>query len=392
MTDYQRFLQENLAISQGLVGSFNEEDKYVVSQDSIQEIVGAKKMLTSYKDTEALCELCTPNNTYKLKFRFTIDVANNKKYASLYLLESFNLYDEKQELDTFLINYCEANDNNFLDKLKKAFNLTTKDESQGKDIKNSALKFETLIIEKKDKLKAMSAPFMMQNKKYIQDVLKILKVSGASGNEIVKIFKKEISKIPVDKLDPQYWQTTKDILDKILYKNAVKLPQEYRKQMEEVNQQFIKLFKDKFKGISLVVANKAPQAKKPMIQKPKPNGEKEDDKSGGGKNKGKDSGKGKARVEDKKPSIENVSKPEKVKDKDIYIDRLHPPKPSLKIQLGKEIMFGMKMGKYLGVMSYINELDKDKSNDKTKVEQPKTQLPKQNTNNINKYEEMELSR
>ena len=390
MTDYQRFLQENLAISQGLVGSFNEEDKYVVSQDSIQEIVGAKKMLTSYKDTEALCELCTPNNTYKLKFRFTIDVANNKKYASLYLLESFNLYDEKQELDTFLINYCEANDNNFLDKLKKAFNLITKDESQGKDIKNSALKFETLIIEKKDKLKAMSAPFMMQNKKYIQDVLKILKASGASGNEIVKIFKKEISKIPVDKLDPKYWQTTKDILDKILYKNAVKLPQEYRKQMEEVNQQFIKLFKDKFKGISLVVANKAPQAKKPMIQKPKPNGEKEDDKSGGGKNKGKDSGKGKARVEDKKPSIKNVSKPEKVKDKDI--DRLHPPKPSLKIQLGKEIMFGMKMGKYLGVMSYINELDKDKLNGKTKVEQPKTQGPKQNTNNINKYEEMELSR
>ena len=393
MTDYQRFLQENLAISQGLVGSFNEEDKYVVSQDSIQEIVGAKKMLTSYKDTEALCELCTPNNTYKLKFRFTIDVANNKKYASLYLLESFNLYDEKQELDTFLINYCEANDNNFLDKLKKAFNLITKDESQGKDIKNSALKFETLIIEKKDKLKAMSAPFMMQNKKYIQDVLKILKASGASGDEILKIFKKEISKIPVDKLDPKYWQTTKDILDKILYKNAVKLPQEYRKQMEEVNQQFIKLFKDKFKGISLVVATKAPQAKKPMIPKPKPKAkakEKGKEKSAGGKDKGKDSGKGKAGVEDKKPSIENVSKPEKVKDKDI--DRLHPPKPSLKIQLDKEIMFGMKMGKYLGVMSYINELDKDKLNDKTIVEQPKTQGPKQNTNNINKYEEMELSR
>ena len=384
MTDYQRFLRENLAMSQGLVGTFNDNDKYVVSQDTVQEMVSAKKMLTSYKDTEALCELCSPNNTYKLKFRFTIDATNNKKYASLYLLESFNLYDEKQELDTFLINYSEANDNNFLDKLRKAFNLVTKDESQGKDIKNSALKFETLLIGKKEKLKAMSAPFMTQNKKYIQDVLKILKASGESGNEILKIFKKEILKIPVDKLDPKYWQKVKDILDKVLYKNAEKLPQEYKKQMEEVNQQFIKLFKDKFKSISLVVAPKEPEKKKPMPPKSdsKP---KDDDKNNGGgnKNKGKNSGKGKSVAGDKIPPVQKVSQPAKVKDSGVP----HPLKPNLKIQLDKELMFGMKMGKYLRVMSYINELDKDKLNGKSKVEQSKTQEQKQN-----KYEEMELSR
>lgn len=388
MTDYQRFLRENLAISQGLVGTFNDDDKYVVSQDAIQEIVSAKKMLTSYKENEASCELCTPNNTFKLKFRFTVDIPNNKKFASLYLLETFDLYGDKQELDTFLINYNEVNDNTFLEKFKKAFNLTTKDESQGKDIKTTALKFETLLMDKKAKLKAMSVPLMAQNKKYIQDILKILKASGASGDEILKIFKKEISKMSVDKLDPMYWQKVKDILDKILYKNVDKLSVEYKKQIEEVNQQFIKMFRDKFKGISLVVAKKDEAKKKPII---KPNQGKQDDK--------------KKKNDDKKNSSSyNFESLWKFENENSHLDSQsgnaggkYSPFSQLnqnnKVLINKEIMFGMRMGKYVGLMRFINVEQKDDVKEDIKTEQPKQQMPQQQFNNQqNKDQGMELSR
>ena len=64
-----------------------------------------------------------------------------------------------------------------------------------------------------------------------------------------------------------------------------------------------------------------------------------------------------------------------------------------KVLINKEIMFGMRMGKYVGLMRFINVEQKDDVKEDIKTEQPKQQMPQQQFNNQqNKDQEMELSR
>lgn len=298
LTQYQKFLRDNQVIAQGLIGSFGDDDKYCVAKDTIDEIVGAKKLLTDYHEQDAFCELYTQENTYKFKFLFNVDSVSGKRYASFYLLENFTLFGEKNELVTFLVGFNDDDDVMFLDKLKKAFNLVTKDESEGKDIKNSDLKFEKLLKTSKQKQKILIKQTGTINKKYVVDILKLLKASGDKGNELLKLFNSKASKLKMDKLSPEYWNKLKDILDDILHKEAMNLPEKYKKMIDEVNEQYMLYYNNIRKAIVLDAPSKS-SAKKPIIpakKKGKSSG------GGGGGKKGNKKTKGSEKTKSSQPS------------------------------------------------------------------------------------------
>ncbi len=298
LTQYQKFLRDNQVIAQGLIGSFGDDDKYCVAKDTIDEIVGAKKLLTDYHEQDAFCELYTQENIYKFKFLFNVDSVSGKRYASFYILENFTLFGEKNELVTFLIGFNDDDDVMFLDKLKKAFNLVTKDESEGKDIKNSELKFEKLIKDNKQKQKILIKQAGTINKKYVVDMLKILRASGDKGNELIRLFNNKVSKLKMDKLSPEYWNKLKETLDDILHKEAMNLPEKYQKMINDINQQYILYYDNIKKGIVISGPSKD-DAKKPIIPAKKKG------KSGGGA-KAKKKGKSDAKDKSNQPNSVNL--------------------------------------------------------------------------------------
>lgn len=257
MTEYQKFLRHNSTVKAGLLGEYNQNDKYVISQDVAQELIKSNKLLTSYKEDEAKCEAQFGELKYDFKIKFFEDKAENKKYASLYVLEQYKHLGKKIELETFLVNFSEVNDNEYFTKLKEALKLNTKDESEGKDIKNSGEVIGKIVQAKKTKAKMLNKELMMANRKYIQDVLSVLKKAGPYGAKVQKLLKERIANIPIDKNDPNYWAKIKEILDEILEETKEDCPEEVRKWLELVNQNYVQLYMFKERNLKPVVQQKA---------------------------------------------------------------------------------------------------------------------------------------
>ena len=175
----------------------------------------------------------------------------------MYVLEQYKHLGKKIELETFLVNFSEVNDNEYFTKLKEALKLNTKDESEGKDIKNSGEVIGKIVQAKKTKAKMLNKELMMANRKYIQDVLSVLKKAGPYGAKVQKLLKERIANIPIDKNDPNYWAKIKEILDEILEETKEDCPEEVRKWLELVNQNYVQLYMFKERNLKPVVQQKA---------------------------------------------------------------------------------------------------------------------------------------
>ena len=304
MTEYQRFLKRNSTIKAGLLGEYNQNDKYIISQDVVQELVKSNKILTSYKEDEAKCEATFGDVKLNFKIKFFDDLSEGKRYASLYVQEQFTHLGKKVDVETFLVNFSDLNNNEYFSKLKDALKLNTKDEGEGKDISNSGEVIGKIVKDKKSKAKMLNLELMMANRKYIQDVVSVLKKAGPYGTKVQKMLKDKLANIPVDKNDPNYWAKVKEILDELLEETKEECPDEVRKRLELVNQNYIQLFMFKEKNIKPVVQQK-PKASGGKKSKPAAKKKKDDDapkakKKNDKKSKGKDD-KGK----DDKPKPQN---------------------------------------------------------------------------------------
>ena len=311
MTKYQKFLRDNQVALQGLVGSFDEKDKYTIKKEIVDEIISAKKLLLTYKEYDATCELYTKEKTYKLKFIFTLDEKSGKRYANLYLLEQLDLFGEKNELKTFLACYSAIDDFEYLDKLKKVFNLFTKDESEGKDIKNDT-EFDKKAKQNAQKKKILSNSMWYCDKKYVLDSLKVLKSSGQSGLDIIKLLNKSLLQLKLNKNSPEFWIQAKIILDEIMSKNQNKLPESSQKYFDVLNNRYIDLYNASEHSVVLPSEKSSSNGgqKKSASAKKSGGGKSSDSKKSGGGAKKDDKKKSDSGKQSAKPSGKNSVKPE----------------------------------------------------------------------------------
>lgn len=148
------FLQE-LKIEQlenGLLGEFQSDGKYVISEEILKILVSLYKKIKKQEETrielEAKCG--------KVVFNFLVDfgtIGKETKYATLKLVENFSVFanDDVEDLVTPVLYYKDDNDIYFMSKVKKLFNIISEDESEGKEKLNETL--AKIILDKKAKMK-----------------------------------------------------------------------------------------------------------------------------------------------------------------------------------------------------------------------------------------------
>ena len=159
------FLQE-LKIEQlenSLLGEFNSEGKYVISEDILKILVNlfkkVKKQDSSRMELEANCG--------KYIFKFIVEIGYltiDTKFATLKFVEKFCTFvgDECEDLITPVMYYKDDDDIYFMSKIKKIFNIISEDENEGKDKINEEL--AKIILEKKAKMKNAFERYLQSSK------------------------------------------------------------------------------------------------------------------------------------------------------------------------------------------------------------------------------------
>ena len=261
---YDSFLKECAFQKSILLGNFCD-GKYVISREVIDELIKIDKLVLSYKIDGVECEGYVNNKKLNFIIKFYLNEIEGRKFSSLYLLEEYEFLGKKEKLETFLVNFNDFDDSNYLDKLKKVFNLYTKDESEGKDIKYKSEIIEKLIKDKSISMKALTDVIAIENRNYVLDVIKILQKSGNVGREIQLLLKQRMKNINVDKNSVLYWEKLKEILDELVLSKYDKYSEETKKWLELVNQNYILMYNKKLKNLKSVSAKNSNQ-KKPIIK------------------------------------------------------------------------------------------------------------------------------
>lgn len=306
MTDYQKFLRNNNLAKNGLLGEYNQNDEYVISRDIIDELIKINKLVVSYKEEGIKCEALLQDLKLNFIIKSYFDDKNINKYSSLYLIEEYKNHNQNVVLQTFLVNFHDVDNNLYFDKLKKVFNLYTKDESEGKDIKNSNSELIKIISKKKALAKSINNEIAIEDRKYIIDVIKILKQSGDYGLFIQKLLKEELGKIKHNKNTAAYWIELKAKLDEILFEHYDKCPQETKKWLDLVNQNYVLIYMNKEKKLKNPTKVEKASANKKKSAKAK-------GKDGGGDDKKAD--KAKKKPSKAKSSSSSSSSSNKVSEK-----------------------------------------------------------------------------
>lgn len=275
MSSYQKFIRDNDATSGALLGGFNEDDKYVVSSSVISELLKIKKLITKYTLEYIVCH--AEISDYKINFliKYVDDNLDNKRYASLYLIENYESMGKKIELSTFVASFSHINDVAYFDALKTAFNLyTIEDLGEGKSIKDENEVLASILNGSKKTSQIMILSMGNENRKYINSVLKVLK-NTSQFDVLYKIFKEQISLIKIDKNTAKYFNEVKKVLDALVIKHYSEFSESTRIYLDQINKDYMQKYK--------MMKEKSTSQDVPVAESKK--------KGGKGKDKGKSKGK-----------------------------------------------------------------------------------------------------
>ena len=262
MAEYDDVIKELDVLSCCLIGEYNDQGEYVIEEDLKKSLVECTKLITSYNLEGMDCQAQIGEHTAIMHVKFAFEQERSIKVAGLFLVETYKFLGKKYTVETFLAQYSDFDDQYFLNKFREAFNLVTKDESEGKDIKNSIPKFEEIKAEKKSQYKKMIEGLLDFNKRYVMEVLGLLKTSGGLGAEIRQQLKIRLTKIKAAKNTPQYWAEVKNELDILIAENKEKYEEETKKLLEEINRRYMTMYKKVAKEVAQKKAKEAAKKKK----------------------------------------------------------------------------------------------------------------------------------
>lgn len=243
MSSYQKFLRENYLKEGALLGSFNEDDKYVIAPNVLSELLKIKKLITNYTQKDITCHAQISEFKINFQIKYIDDTFDNKRYASLYIKEYYTSFDKKIELVTFVASFSHLNDVTFLDSLKKAFNLyTVEDLGDGKSIKDENEILESILNGNKKISQVMVLEMGNENRKYVNSVLKVLR--GTSQFDVLyKVFKEKISLLKTDKNTAKYFNEVKKILDSLVMQHYPEFTEYTKSLLDNINKDYMQKYK-----------------------------------------------------------------------------------------------------------------------------------------------------
>lgn len=267
MAEYENVIKELDVLSCCLIGDYNEQGEYSINPDIVKDLVDCTKLVTSYTVDGMDCQAQIGDYTAIFKVKFAVDHEQGVKLAGIYLIENYKFLGKAYSVETFLARYSDFDDQFFFNKFREVFHIVTKDESEGKDIKNSIPRYEEVKKEKKDTYKQMIEGLSDFNKRYVMEVLGLLKTSGGLGAEIRSQLKVKISKIKSEKNTPKYWAEVKTELDILIEENREKYEEETKKLLEEINKRYLLNYKKISKQLAKKKAKEAAKKKKKAAAK-----------------------------------------------------------------------------------------------------------------------------
>ncbi|MBQ3494743.1 MAG: hypothetical protein IJA69_04940 [Clostridia bacterium] len=267
MAEYIDVIKEIDVLSCCLIGEYDDNGIYKIKPEIAKNLVETTKVITSYTESFLDCYALVGDYTINFTVKFFVDNEKSVRHAGLYLKESYKFMGKKFDVETFLANYSDYDDTFFLDKLREVFNIRTKDESEGKDIKNSIPELEELKKNKKELYKAIVAELGDANKRYVMEVLARLKTSNALGTVIRAQLKEEIPKLKSKKGTPEYWAEIKKALDSLLLKNKPEHEDEYKKLLEDINNKYTQVYEKIQKDTAKKVKKAIEEKKKKEVKK-----------------------------------------------------------------------------------------------------------------------------
>ena len=262
MAEYEDIVKELDVLSCCLIGDYNEKGEYTINQDMVKELVDCTKLVTSYTMEGMDCQAEIGDFTATFKVKFASDIEQGVKFAGIYLIENYKFMGKPYTVETFLARYSDFDDQFFFNKFRDVFHIVTKDESEGKDLRNHIPRYEEIKKEKKATYKQMIEGLSDFNKRYVMEVLGLLKTSGGLGAEIRSQLKIKISKIKTEKNTPKYWAEVKTELDILIEENREKYKEETKKLLEEINRRYAINYKKIAKQIAKKKAKAAAKKKK----------------------------------------------------------------------------------------------------------------------------------
>ena len=232
--DYIILLHNLDAGASVLLGEFNDADKYVVADELKEELAKANKLITDYKEDKITAKANV--GSYTFDFNVYVQLGEqNKKRVSLFLIEKCKLGFVEKELLTLVKSVVIDGNQNLMQVLKKEFAMFIRDESEGIDMANANLK---AILNRKLVVGARSKFLLGElydaDKAYVLKMLSLIKGSGSYGTKILAQFKMLLSKANIGKNDPKYWNTLKNILDKLVMENSLLFGGKVQETMNEM--------------------------------------------------------------------------------------------------------------------------------------------------------------
>lgn len=212
--EFYKQLQSEIILKYKLVGNFKARGKYEIDEMIKNELSSCPKLIQSENNNLIFAQIETKFKTFK--FKVEIFPAITYSTAKLYLDESTDRTDEFKTIITVIGEFMDATSVNFLDSVKKAFNLCSE---PFENIKEKLPKTLTLLEKLYSDEVFNTQLIELQSQIFIIDMIKRLEDCDEIGEFLIKEFWKQI--LQLEQYKPLSYEDKKTILDQLLKKYDV---------------------------------------------------------------------------------------------------------------------------------------------------------------------------
>lgn len=322
---YYKVEQQEQIIENLLLGEFDAEGKYVIDKPFLEELVKVKKVVREqFEDKYILTSKLSEFG--ELKFTMQIgNVENGKKVAVLKFVEMcFNFDEDREVFRTYVASYKDDDDQYFIQKVFKVFNIVKQEDYDGLEIDPEKLllilnKFKTLSMLKSKRLDGVD----YISNVYVDEILAILKKYPCKFSTFVlKKYYEFLKEMSAFIGKPKYFIKIRKFLDKIM--NESKNGETPKDLLEEIKKSREGYSANYKKIIEPLIAPAVEQKKEAKKSASKLTG---GSSGGGGKKKGKAK---------KKAGPAKKGKPAKKSGKTLGLDTLHLTHPYILVKVKEQ--------------------------------------------------------
>lgn len=176
---------DDIRAKNNLLGSFDEQGKYSFNAETKKGLIALKKKIEEKNEKSYFVIAKTPKNTFSFKLKIFEVEDSSLLAANLYLIEVVDDERITKPLKTFIAQYVDKKDEEFLNKVKYIFNISIDDVF----LENEKLGNEEIVkplIPKIDEINEFDLEQI--DEKFVTEILKILEEKG--GEKEKKILKK----------------------------------------------------------------------------------------------------------------------------------------------------------------------------------------------------------